>query len=177
MPTPPALNMPSSGFNAPHEGPTAWTPEQQQEFMRAFMQANMPQPSRQPPGQNGIPAELNARLTNGNGASQGPLDEDPMAAMMNALSKFSDVQQPGMGIPFTEEAIVASSKSTLEILTPLIHVVANWCLLAYFALFHEPKAYQEQSHIASHKNFWHRWAELSWRDGKDGFGVQTMVCC
>lgn len=172
MPTPP-LNARSPGANIPQPGPTAWTPEQQEEFMRAFIQASLSQPLGQRPTQERLPAKSNARLADE--APQDPLDEDPMAAMMNALSNLPNARQPGLGNPFIENVSVATPKSTLEILTPLIHVVANWCLLAYFALFHEPRAYQGQSQIVSHRDVLQRWAELSWRDGKDGFGVQTMV--
>lgn len=168
MPTPPVRGSPAPS-NQRTDGPTAWSQEQQQEFIRALMAENL---TGAPPAgmgpQRGMPALGSNAPAPGGG-------EDPMAAMMSALSQFSG--QPGTNTEMlsgqTMQAI--RPRTMLQKLMPLIHLVATWALLGYFVLFKEPQAYELRTHTAENYNAWQRWADLGWRNAKDGFGVQAMV--
>ncbi|PAV21706.1 hypothetical protein PNOK_0166300 [Pyrrhoderma noxium] len=151
MPTPPI--RPDDGPTPPLQkssnetGPTAWSVEEQQEFMRALMNAE----PRIPPG-----------LGDGEGGPGGEL-----AAMMKMMG--ADSQMP----PPMTQAQPPAAPSLYSKLRPLVHLLASWSLLSFFAFSLEPQAYASQpgSQVSS---VWDRWAELGWRSAKEPFGVQPL---
>lgn len=150
--------VPSAG------GPTAWSTDQQQEFIRALI--STPEVT----GTESSVEEPRLSLTSDAGATR----EDPMAAMMNALTQLNG-QGTIPGSVFPTEPAALLPKTIAEKLLPLIHLVAIWALLAFFALYKEPEAYKMHPNLSSESNFWRRWSELSWRSSLDSSGIQTVV--
>ena len=151
-------------------GPTAWTTEQQQEFIRALMSA----PSG-PTAGGPAPSLQSAGLNADTG-------DDPMAAMFSALTQMSGQGAPGMGsIPGMPpmagaEVPVAQPRSLFVKLRPLLHLLASWILLAFFALKMEPQAYAEQTGVVpTASGTLERWAELARRAPKSSFAIQAVV--
>ena len=67
------------------------------------------------------------------------------------------------------------SRTLLEKLLPLVHLIAGWALLAYFVIWKEPQAYDDQPHTDATDSRWRRWAELGWKSPTDSWGVQFVV--
>jgi len=91
----------------------------------------------------------------GGGAGMFPPFGGPGMSMMGMDGKFPAA--PGMGMEPPKE------KTKLQKAMPLLHLVAMWCLLAYFVLWAEPKAYGEAVGVAEGEgavSLWRRWAEL-----------------
>ncbi|KLO17530.1 hypothetical protein SCHPADRAFT_936905 [Schizopora paradoxa] len=168
MPTPPATSSP-----APHEqmasdalGSESGIPvELQQEFIRALMgSGGMGMP---PPGID-QPQASDPMFNN----------EDPMAAMMNALSQLTG-QAPG-GMPGAPPSAGQSvqpprPKTTLQKLLPVMHLFATWILLGFFVAFKEPEVYAEKPHAMVGQGIWQRWGELNWRKESSILGVQPVA--
>ncbi|THH04801.1 hypothetical protein EW145_g5262 [Phellinidium pouzarii] len=183
MPTPPARASPVPVLNNPatDSGPSAWSTEQQQEFMRALMAA--PELTGATLDSRGPGARPTAGQVYPDEGFGGGAGDDPMAAMLNALSQFSGQAPPGLGSmpgmpPMTmgqsAQAIPIATPPTLfSKLRPLLHLLASWILLAFSALVTEPKAYAAYSHSRS-SGSWERWAELGWRSAKEPFGVHPV---
>lgn len=124
--------------------------------------------------------------------------DDPMAAMLNALTQMSGQAPPGgaggMGMfpPGAENIQMQEPKpkSLFIRLRPILHLLLTWILLAYFAFVQEPQAYAALPGSAVEtgsgsfgaigaRNVWNRWAELGRRlpsrIGEMSFGVQALV--
>lgn len=155
-PEPPRLDKPASSTQ-----PSAWTNEQQQEFLRALMSA--PDASR-----------TAAASSNPFVADQAPLDSgpegDPMTAMLNALSQITGAT--GQPPPDSIEEVV--SRSLFSKLRPLLHLIASWTLLVFFAFFIEPQAYDVAPGSLA-LSAWDRWSGLAKRSVRHPFGVQPIV--
>lgn len=194
MPTPPI--RPDDGPTPPLQkssnetGPTAWSVEEQQEFMRALMNAEPRVTTPNPRVDH--PSLQNQNINNME-------DDNPMAAMLNAFTQLSGGQiPPGLGDgeggpggelaammkmmgadgqmpPPMTQAQPPAAPSLYSKLRPLVHLLASWSLLSFFAFSLEPQAYASQpgSQVSS---VWDRWAELGWRSAKEPFGVQPLVC-
>ena len=182
MPTPPTRPSPSpspqpgsSSNNASNAGQTGWSQEQQAEFMRALMAA--------PEITGGQPQGASAPFP---GAEAG---DDPMAAMLNALTQMTGQAPPGGTggmFPSGSETLQMQEqkpKSLFVRLRPILHLLLTWILLAYFAFVQEPQAYAalpgaEDGALAA-RSIWDRWAELGRRVpsrlGEMSFGVQVLV--
>lgn len=97
-------------------------------------------------------------------------------SMMGMDGKFPAA--PGMGMEPPKE------KTKLQKAMPLLHLVAMWCLLAYFVLWAEPKAYSEAVGVAEGQgavSLWRRWAELGRKnpmvsEAMQTFRIQIVVC-
>jgi len=143
--------------------------EMQQEFIRALMGSGglgLPPPGAE---QSSAP-ELTDPMFN---------DEDPMAAIMNAITQLTG-QAPGAmpGAPPSAQQNIAEKprpKTTLQKLLPVLHLLATWILLAFFVASKEPQAYAEKPHAISGTAIWQRWAELNWRKESSVLGVQPMA--
>lgn len=190
MPTPPTRG--DDGITSLREdtdnksGPTAWSVEEQQEFMRALMHAETngasnSRATRQPSLQNQTELE----------------GDNPMAAMFNALNHMYGGQVPpdlgsgagGVGGELAEMMKMMGAgdqappsmaqmqpptpPSLYSKLRPLVHLIASWVLLAFFAFSVEPQAYSSQPG-SQHLSVWDRWAELGWRSVKEPFGIQPV---
>lgn len=149
--------------NAPD--PSVWSPEQQQDFMQALMNASgggaLPQ---LPGGDPAVPPD----------PAMTPMD-NPFAALLgsqlgggaggNAFPPFG----PGMGLGGAMPGMMMEppkEKTRLQKVLPLLHLVAMWCLLAYFVLWVEPNVHQGitgDDLVWNAKGLWRRWADLGQR--------------
>ncbi|KAH8101549.1 hypothetical protein BXZ70DRAFT_933823 [Cristinia sonorae] len=178
LPTPPVRSrtasdsrspFASAGLGAAQPDPSVWSEEQQQQLRAALLGGAGGMPSLFP-GQQQLPS------TGASNASDTPLPDDPLAAMMAAMTQ----QSGGAPNPFANMAGMTmeppappAPKTRLQKLMPVIHLVAAWLLFAYFAFWKEPEMF-EASHGLLPANRWRRWAELGWKDSKDGWGVQAV---
>ncbi|EJD04501.1 uncharacterized protein FOMMEDRAFT_155641 [Fomitiporia mediterranea MF3/22] len=187
-PAPPASSHPHAGATNQNEsGPSAWTTEQQQEFMRALMSA----PDRSSSGPGSAPSHPFGAPTEP--GSEAP--DDPMAALMNALAQMTGQAPPNMGgpgamnmnIPGMDPTTMNMNmnmnigprpRSLYSKLRPLLHLLASWTLLAFFAFFMEPKEFDSvhgsRATLSTTLSTWDRWAELGWKSTRRPFGVQPV---
>ncbi len=119
------------------------------------------------------------------GDSTGPIDpsapqiDNPFAALMGLSGAgMGGTLPPGLR-PFPVEE--PKPKTTLQRVLPLLHLIAVWCLLAYFLFWAEPKSYAEASPtVLSGEGLWKRWAELGRSDvlkrGLTTYRLQIVVC-
>jgi len=179
MPTPPARSSPTpfapggqaaSAQNMDTQGLGTGMPvELQQEFIRALMGSGGMGFPPAGPGQDAMP-----QLTDPNAFN----NDDPMAAMMNALSQLSGQPpgaMPGAPPPAQQNVVGPRPKSTVQKLLPVLHLLATWILLAFFVVFKEPEAYVDKPYVIGGSSIWQRWAELNWRKGNSVIGVQPMA--
>ncbi|KAJ7171638.1 hypothetical protein C8R43DRAFT_20746 [Mycena crocata] len=137
--------------------PSAWSQDQQAQFLQALMGGGAPPPGGGGPGPSGNPfagpgmennpfAAMMAAAAGGagggfpqlglgadGGAGAGPagMEGNPFAAMMG----------PGMAGP-GKAPDVAVPKTRLQRIMPALHLVAVWALLLYFVLVGEPAAHE-----------------------------------
>ena len=193
-----ALSDSSTMASSPNN-PSAWLPEQQQQFMRALLHTS----SGAAAGGNASLPGLSSPIgdpTSLVDPSAPPID-NPFAALMGLPGagfgagggigafppgmKFPNAMQP----PHIQEQ---KPKTALQKVLPLLHLAAVWCLLAYFVLSAEPKAYA-QAHASvmgagsaedgslkwGAAFLWRRWGELgngpTLRNGLKTFRVQVAV--
>lgn len=188
-----ALSDASTIASTPHN-PSAWLPEHQQQFMQALLNASAGTAS----GGNASFPGLSSPIGDPTNLvdPSAPLIDNPFAALVN-LPEDSNGNggigafPPGLKflpqLPPTQES---KSKTLLQKLLPLLHLVAIWCLLAYFVLLVEPKAYGQAhaSILAAEEDgflqrdtafWWRRWTELSQRrtlsQGPSSYRVQVVV--
>lgn len=164
-----SLSNSSTATGTPHN-PSAWLPEQQQLFMQGRLHAA--------PSGNASLSGLSSSI----GDPAGPIDpfappiDNPFASLMG----FSGSGTEGT-LPAGLQTLVQESKpkTSLQKALPLLHLVAVWCLLAYFLLWAEPKSYaQANSAILGDEKWnaaglWMRWAELGKSDGLLKRGITT----
>lgn len=202
MPTPPASTpgsrnvsgappthaspLEAAGLAGSAPDPSVWSEEQQQQFMNAMLNAAAsgrfpgvgPVPEQRRPRASSTASSVTAVASPIAGSSAPPPVEDPMAALMAALQGGGAGAPPAFPFPGAgkapSEAALPKPKTLLQKLLPIIHIISAWALLAYFALWKEPEAYDAKTH-GSVESQWRRWAELSWKSPEDGWGVQTVV--
>ncbi|KAJ7820603.1 hypothetical protein B0H13DRAFT_2241863 [Mycena leptocephala] len=113
---------PANPFGMPD--PSAWSMEQQTQFLQALMGAN---PFAGMPGMENNPFAAMMAAAGGGGAGFPPMGADAgMAGMGIGMGKAPDVVPP---------------KTLVQRLMPAVHLVAVWSLLMYFVLVQEPAAY------------------------------------
>ncbi|KAH8111427.1 hypothetical protein DFH11DRAFT_1729368 [Phellopilus nigrolimitatus] len=195
MPTPPARASPAPNPNSNQANPSAWSAEQQQEFLRALMAA--PELTGAPPNpslnaRRAFQAEADPQIGPGAEADAGGGNEDPMAAMLSALTQLTGGQAPPalnfggmpgmppmpMGPQTTAATTPAPRRTLLQRLRPVLHLLATWILLAYFALFQEPDAYELRvARVGTEKwGMFQRWAELGWRRVEEERSACRQLC-
>ncbi|KAF8816710.1 hypothetical protein BYT27DRAFT_7333322 [Phlegmacium glaucopus] len=142
------------GLGANPPDPSIWLPEQRQQFMQALMNASSsPLPASSPIGE---PSILDPSLP--------PID-NPFAALLAAQTgggSGGDFVSPfgprvtGMGNNDVPEP------TKLQKAMPLLHILAMWCLLAYFVLWAEPHMHSAVNgeDDGGAVGLWRRWAEL-----------------
>ncbi|KAH7920493.1 hypothetical protein BV22DRAFT_1021089 [Leucogyrophana mollusca] len=159
---PPPVSFGGVGLGNSPPDPSVWSEEQQQQFMQALMGGSLnpalfAQPQVAPP------------LV---GAASAPTPEDPLASFMTSLSQFDTARIPGKSPAAPTPPKVPTR---LQKLTPLLHVLSAWCLLAFFALWKEPQTFVDRTHGAVGGGSLSRWAELAWRNASEGgLGVQFV---
>lgn len=178
MPTPPAAS------SAPAD-PSAWSEEQQRQFMQALMGGAGPGST---PGGTPLPGMPALPSTPGGGfnfdpAAAGANGGDPLSALM---AQFQN-QQPG-----EQAAPMAPPKppTLLQKLMPLLHLLSVWAMLAFFVMVKEPGVWRSARQWGLGWDvdmdgvwwgMWKRWGELVRSEGiipnNGGFnyGVQALV--
>lgn len=102
---------------------------------------------------------------------------DPLAALM---AQFS--QQGQLGTSTTDPLGKNSAQPTkpptlLQKLLPVLHLLCVWVLLAYFVIWREPEAFGARlAPFGGRSSLARRWGELGRRVGRDGWGVEAVVC-
>ncbi|KAJ6456192.1 hypothetical protein C8R45DRAFT_1222294 [Mycena sanguinolenta] len=144
----------SNPFGMPD--PSAWSMEQQAQFLQALM-GGMP-----PPQSQSQPALTGASQAEGNGApnpftGMPAMENNPFAAMMQmaAASGGGGAFPPmgadaaagpmggfGAGMGMGKAPDVAPPKTLVQRLLPAVHLVSVWALLMYFVLVMEPAAHE-----------------------------------
>ncbi|TBU56205.1 hypothetical protein BD310DRAFT_1040636 [Dichomitus squalens] len=184
-----ASPLQAAGLGASAPDPSVWSEEQQQQFMNALIGAAasgrfpgagagvgaLPEQPR--PRAPSTASSTTAVAPSIAGSPAPPLTDDPMAALMNALQQGGAGTPPGFQFPGAgmapAETVSLKPKTLLQKLMPVIHIISAWALLAYFALWKEPEAYDAKTY-GSRESLWRRWAELSWKSPEDGWGVQAV---
>lgn len=161
-PPPPPKDTPRPSPPPPAYGaqpdPSAWSVEQQHQFMQALMGATAnPAPIAQ---SQPFPPQ--------------PPGDDPLANLMAQLNSMSGAQGAAGKAP---APLVAPKPPTrLQKWLPLLHLVCMWTLLAVFVLWKEPQVFVEKTAGAVEVAFWKRWPKLAMQGTSDGaWGVQVVV--
>ncbi|KAF9554780.1 hypothetical protein CPC08DRAFT_712650 [Agrocybe pediades] len=152
--------------------PSVWLPEQQQQFMQALMNASAGSFSESStPPQSGMPMDnpfaalMGPQMMMGAGAGGDGAGGNGMFPPM----PFGPGMGMGMGMDgkfplgMQQQQQQPKEKTKLQKLMPLLHLVAMWCLLAYFVLWAEPLAYTEgvtEELGVNAVGMWRRWANL-----------------
>ncbi|KDR68664.1 hypothetical protein GALMADRAFT_104453 [Galerina marginata CBS 339.88] len=151
--------------------PSVWLPEQQQQFMQALMNASAGPPSQ--PSPFGEPQDPIPPMDNPFAALLGP------QAAAGAGGGMFPPMGPGMAGKFPLSAALGEPKpkNKLQKVMPLLHLIAMWCLLAYFVLWAEPMAYREavsEDMGLTAVSFWRRWADLGQKNPSASNAMQTF---
>jgi len=161
--------------SSPIPDPSVWSPEQQQQFMQALMGAAPASPLPQSPLDPFAPVD----------PTLPPMD-NPLAMLFQQAANNVDGAGP-MFPPFggvkggkgpVMDGAQASEPTKLQKAMPLLHMLAMWCLLVYFVLWMEPKAYEQVGAGVGGEvvGVWRRWAELGRRSPVARvFRVQLVV--
>ncbi|RDX51570.1 hypothetical protein OH76DRAFT_1435579 [Lentinus brumalis] len=173
----------AAGLVSAAPDPSVWSEEQQQQFMNALLGAaasgqfpGAEQPAPRTSSTSSFPAV--APSIAASSTTDGPPPDDPMAALMAAFQQGGagappGFQFPGAGLGAAQSA-APKPKTLLQKLMPLVHIIAAWVLLAYFALWKEPEIYEERTHGSVAGSRWQRWADLAWKAPEGDFGVQWV---
>jgi GET complex subunit GET2 len=178
MPPPPRVPVDRTPSPSPFAGgrlpgsppdPSVWSEEQQRQFLNALI-SGAPIPA----SSTGLPQFLHPPT----GAESLGSGDDPLSALMSQFSQFDNSKGAINASGKAPAAAPQQLRTRIQKLMPLVHLVAVWCLLGYFVLWREPKAFEDQTHGAVLTDrLWTRWAELSWRNTakEGGLGVQFLV--
>ena len=139
--------------------PSAFSSEQQQQFLQALLGGTTPPRT----------FDVNAQATDG------ATPDDPLLALLSSMGI-----QGGMGLGAKvapQSRTEPKPKTAIQKLFPLLHVIAVWALLAFFIFWQEPEAFQARnSVVVSSGNVWNRWAKLaSGTAAQSTWGVETVV--
>ncbi|ETW87757.1 hypothetical protein HETIRDRAFT_438103, partial [Heterobasidion irregulare TC 32-1] len=117
--------------------PSVWSEQQQQQLLRALLGSTEP-----PLSSDDAP----------------PLD-DPLLTLVSSLAKGVP-NGPGSD-PALPSFPMEQPKSRVERFMPIVHVVAMWCLVAFFVIWQEPQAfYAQTSSVVLQGGLMRRWASL-----------------
>jgi GET complex subunit GET2 len=145
------------GLGTAPPDPSVWLPEQRQQFTQALMNASSsPLPASSPIGEPSMPVD----------PSLPPID-NPFAALLAAQAGGGSGGGvfPPFGPGMTGKAPLANDvpePTKLQKAMPLLHILAMWCLLAYFVFWAEPHMHSAVNgeDDGSTVGLWRRWAEL-----------------
>ncbi|KAF9482389.1 hypothetical protein BDN70DRAFT_991181 [Pholiota conissans] len=170
--------------NAPD--PSVWSSEQQQQFIQALMNASGGPGGAFPP----LPAAADPNVPHD--PSMTPLD-NPFAALMGAQGLGGAAGSggagmfppfgPGMGMEGMGAGFPGAmapppkEKTKLQKVLPLLHLVAMWCLLAYFVLWGEPSVHREitgEDVAWNATGIWKRWSALGQRSPLLSTSMETF---
>jgi len=145
--------------------PSVWSPEQQQRFMRALMDAG-----NAPPGEPPLQSPL--------GDPSDPIDmslppmDNPLAALLfPQAQQQTGMQQMRLGAAFDGARAASPAHaalrrpSRLQGFVPFVHLLAVWGLLLFFVVWYEPAQYAQR--VGNFVDLggrtygvWDRWANL-----------------
>lgn len=135
----------SAGWGGPPSDPSAWSDEQQQQFLRALLSGTPP---------TGSP--LDPDVLGPNGA----MTEDPLLALMSNFTAGAGAGKGAGSMPLSQAE--ARPKTMTQKLLPILHVFSVWALVAFFVIWMEPEAFRAQnSAVVPSSNTWNRWAQLA----------------
>ncbi|KAF8170365.1 hypothetical protein BJ912DRAFT_149475 [Pholiota molesta] len=167
------------GLAANTPDPSVWSSEQQQQFMQALMNASS--------GPGGAFPQLPSDADSGvaQDMSIGAID-NPFAALMGGQAPggagggmfppFGPGME-GMGAKFPGMMEPPKEKTKLQKMLPLLHLIAMWCLLAYFVLWGEPNVHREitgEDISWNTMGLWKRWASLGQRSPLLATSMETF---
>jgi GET complex subunit GET2 len=152
---------PTSGLGSSPPDPSAWSNEQQQQFLQALLGGSLPGES--------LPLDVNAPITNN--AAQ----DDPLLALLSGLGIEGSVGPRGKGLP--QPRTEPKQKTSIQKLLPLLHIISVWVLVAFFIFWREPEAFRERnSVVVSSGNMWSRWARLASGTAEQStWGIEIVV--
>jgi hypothetical protein len=139
--------------------PSAWSNEQQQQFLQALL-------GGPPPGEP-RPPNVNAPLTTS------AVPDDPLMALMSSLGGID----LGAGGAAPQSRAEAKPKPFIQKLLPILHVIAVWALVAFFIFWREPEAFRARnSAVVSRSDIWNRWARLASGPAEQStWGIEMVV--
>lgn len=156
-PPPPPKDTPRPSPSPPAfaaQDPSAWTAEQQHQFMQVLIGGTLnPAQSQSSPPQ--------------------PPAGDPFATMVTQLANMQGGASGKVPVP---PASSPKPPTRLQKWLPLLHLVCMWSLLAVFVLWKEPQVFVQKTAGAVEVAFWRRWPKLATQGTLDGaWGVQIVV--
>ncbi|GJJ13847.1 hypothetical protein Clacol_008104 [Clathrus columnatus] len=164
-----ATRTPKSVSSAPREQTPEWTPQQQEELMRAFLNADMTN-SSQPPLPR-LPSALNSDQQ-----SQQQSADDVLAQLFSSLNGSADKLFQHV------ETAPPPTRTLGQRLIPILHLLSMIGLVIWFSVFREPeqvrlnvesvgvKGIEVESHFG-----WKRWGRLaSMKPDGDMWSVPTL---
>ncbi|EGN92715.1 hypothetical protein SERLA73DRAFT_190745 [Serpula lacrymans var. lacrymans S7.3] len=166
-PSPPPPSFRASNLASAPPDPSVWSEEHQNQFLQALMSGALSPPSSNQPIVPPLPYASS-------GAAMTP-QSDPLASIMSGFPPFPLSQgQNGTGKVSTVP-LPPKPATRFQKLTPLLHLLSVWCLLAFFVLWKEPELFLAQTHGAVDEIYWSRWAQLAWKNASaGGWGVQFV---
>ncbi|PPQ78812.1 hypothetical protein CVT25_010681 [Psilocybe cyanescens] len=156
--------------------PSVWLPEQQQQFMQALMNASTggPSPFGDAPGIRGSDAPP---MDNPFAALMGPLARNGGEGAAGGAEGLFPPFGPDMAGMFPGAVEQPKEKTKIQKAMPLLHLIAVWCLLAYFVLWAEPQAYKDavgEDVGLSALSLWRRWSNLGQKNALLGDAMQAF---
>jgi len=133
-------------LGSPPADPSAWSNEQQQQFLQALLGGALPREPRS--------FDVHTPLAN----SAGP--DDPLLAFLSGLGIEGGIGRGAEAVSLSRTE--PKPKTFIQKLLPLLHVIAVWALVAFFIFWREPEMFQARnSVVVSSGNIWNRWARLA----------------
>ena len=151
----------TSGLGSSPPDPSAWSNEQQQQFLQALIGGPLPREPRS--------FDVNAPVTN-NAAP-----DDPLLALLSGLGIEGAIGQGGETL--SQSRTEPKPKTPIQKLLPLLHVISVWALVAFFIFWREPEAFRERnSVVVSSGHIWNRWARLAGGTAEQStWGIEIVV--
>jgi hypothetical protein len=140
--------------------PSAWSNEQQQQFLQALLGS--------PPPSGPRPPNLDAPLTSS------AVPDDPLMALLSSLGGEAGIGGAGAA---SQPRAEAKPKPFIQKLLPILHIIAVWALVAFFIFWREPEAFRARnSAVVSTGDIWNRWARLAGGPAEQStWGIEIVV--
>jgi GET complex subunit GET2 len=151
---------PSDTLGGSPPDPSAWSNEQQQQFLQTLLGGPAPSEPH--------PFNFNAPVSNS------AVPDDPLIALMSSLG----VDPVGRGTgAVSQSKAEAKPKTVIQKLLPILHVIAVWALVAFFIFWREPEAFRARnSAVVSTGDIWNRWARLASDPAeRSSWGIEIVV--
>ncbi len=148
-------------LGSPPADPSAWSNEQQQQFLQALLGGTLPREPRS--------FDVHTPLAN----SAGP--DDPLLAFLSGLGIEGGIGRGAEAV--SQSRTEPKPKTFIQKLLPLLHVIAVWALVAFFIFWREPEMFQARnSVVVSSGNISNRWARLASGPAEQStWGIEIVV--